>query len=152
MRFLLVLAAALTWAGCGSVGSMPERVTQRFSAPVPQERVYEVSDGDVFASAQEALTRLGYQLTRTAQAQGILQAQSRLLPTERFGSSDQYQFEIRIRGLDGGAASVSVVLYEQSEGQFRAGATSTPLREHGRYDSFFATLEQVMKEKGLPAQ
>jgi hypothetical protein len=147
MRFLLLLTAALFVAGCES---LPDRVTQRFAAPVPQERVLELPAEKVFFAVQQALVRLNYQLTKTAQAQGIINAQSRLLPTERFGSSDQYVFEVRLRALDGGATSVSAVLFEQSEGQFRAGATSTPVREHGRYESFFETLEQVLGEPGQP--
>jgi uncharacterized lipoprotein YmbA len=145
MRWLLLVASLGLLSGCGTV---QERVTQRFAAPVPQERVVEAEGRQVFVAAQEALTRLRYQLTKTAQAQGIINAQSRLIPTERFGSSDQYQIEVRLRPLDGGATRVIVQLFELSEGQFVAGATSTPIREHGRYESFFETLDAILREQG----
>jgi hypothetical protein len=144
MRIYLLLVAAFVVAGCGSV---PERVSKRFSAPEPQERIWEVEEAKVFPAVQEALTRLRYQITRAAQAQGIVNAHSRLLPTETFGRADQYLFEIRMRALDGGATSMAAVLYEVSEGEMKAGATSTPLREHGRYASLFEMVEQVLREQ-----
>ena len=143
MRAFFLLGAALLVGGCEA---LPERVSQRFATPTPQERVIEAPQAEVFEAVQQALTRLNYQVTRAAQAQGIVNGQSRLLPTERFGSSDQYVLEVRLRELDGEATSVSAVLYEQSEGQFQAGATSTPVREHGRYESFFEVLGQVLTE------
>lgn len=145
MRIFLLLVAALVAAGCDSV---PERVSKRFAAPVPQERILEVEEAKVFPAVQESLGRLRYQITRAAQAQGIVNGHSRLLPTETFGRAGQYVLEVRLRALDGGATSLSAVLYEVSEGELKAGATSTPLREHGRYASFFEMVEQVLKEQG----
>ncbi len=141
MRLLFLLAAALVFSGCES---FPERLGQRFAPPTPKEEVYEHEMATVFAAAQQALQGLDYQITRTAQAQGILNGQSRLLPTERFGRSDQYVLEVRLRALDGDATSVAAVLYEVSEGEFVAGGTSTPIREHGRYASFFETLNALL--------
>jgi hypothetical protein len=143
MRAFLLLGAAFLVGGCGA---LPERLSQRFSTPTPKERIIESPQAEVFDAVQQTMTRLNYQVTRAAQAQGIVNGQSRLLPTERFGSSDQYVLEVRLRELDGQATSLSAILYEQSEGQFQAGATSTPVREHGRYEMFFDVLEQVLAE------
>ncbi|HEX2101757.1 MAG TPA: hypothetical protein VHF69_13880, partial [Candidatus Synoicihabitans sp.] len=108
MRAYFLFGAALLLGGCEA---LPERVSQRFSPPVPQERVLDVPHSQVFAAVQETLTRLNYQITKVGEAQGIINGQSRLLPTERFGSSDQYVIEVRLRPLDGDAASVSVLLF-----------------------------------------
>lgn len=138
MRLPVLLAAVLILAGCSTLS---ERVGQRFSAVEPVSRVLHHHEENVFSGAQEVLEEQGYLVTRAAQAQGIIEARSRRLPTEQFGASEQFVMEIRLRSVDPGVTTVEALLRQQVEGDFAAGASSAPLREHGRYDGFFEALE-----------
>lgn len=145
MRTFLLLASLLLLAGCRTVS---DRVTQRFAAVEPPERVLQHDQEAVFTAAQAVLEEQGYVLTRTALAQGIIDARSRRLPTEQFGASQQYLLTVRLISVDPGVTAVTALLREQTEGDFAAGATSTPLREHGRYDAFFEALEARLAAGG----
>ena len=138
MRYPVLLAVLLLFAGCSTLS---DRVSQRFSAVQPVERVIQHDEEKIFIAAQQILEEQGYLLTRTAQAQGIIEGRSRRLPSDQFGASEQYVLEIRLRSAQPGVTTVEAVLREQVEGDFASGATSSPLREHGRYDAFFDALE-----------
>jgi hypothetical protein len=45
-----------------------------------------------------------------------------------------------------GRTEVAVLLREQLEGEFKAGATNEALRTHGLYDSFFEALDKALKD------
>jgi hypothetical protein len=139
MRKFVLLAVSLLLVGCST---FTDRVSQRFSANAPVERVLNHDKLAVYLALQQVLEEQGYLVTRAAEAQGIIEARSRRLPTEQFGASQQYHFEIRLRSAIPGITTVEARLREQTEGDFAAGATSTPLHAHGRYEALFEVLEQ----------
>lgn len=141
MRAFLLLGAILCVAGCSTV---TERMNQRFSTAAPQERVFQHEEERVFAAARAALHELGYEITRSGAAQGLIDAESRRLPTEQFGASQQFVLEVRLRSVDPGVTTVTALLRQVTEGDFAAGASGQPLREHGRYDIFFDLLEKKL--------
>ena len=148
MRALPLLGfccVALLFAGCESLS---QRVTQRFTPAETQVRDLAKGQSEVFQAAVRALKTIDFVTSRTAQAQGIIEAHSRLLPTDDFGAYRQYVFKIRVLQLDPAVTRVSVVLQRASEDRGGAGASSEDIRAHGLYDSFFAALQA---EAGVPA-
>jgi hypothetical protein len=95
---------------------------------------------------------MGFQLSRTAEAQGIIDAFSHIRPGDGPREARQYTFEIRLIALGPTETEVSVLLREQVEGVLSsgAGATDAPLRDHGLYESFFATLRKTLAENTSP--
>lgn len=143
-------AIALLLAGCESSGDMSSRLRDRFSAPAPQKRVFEVEQRTVFFATQEALKRMDYRLTRTAAARGLVRAVSAIQPGDSLRDARQYEFDITVTDLADQRTEVAVVLHEQQESASFSGATDVPLRQHGLYDSFFEMLTAVLKEGYTP--
>lgn len=146
---LLTLAATFFASGCDSVSS---RISERFEGVPPKTRAYQTEEKVVFESAQVALKKLDFQLSRTAIAQGIVDGRSRIHQGETFRDAKQYAIEIRLRTPEPGWTTTEVLIREQQESADFAGATNIALREHGLYDSFFAALEQTLRERGVAVQ
>lgn len=151
-RFATVLIASLglALAGCESMDSLPSRVRERFEPVQAQVREFPGDTRTVFFAAQAAMRRIDFQLTRTAQARGIVDGRSALHSGETFGKAQQYTLSVRIEEGESGRTQVSAVLRSQEESDSFAGATDVPLRQHGLYEAFFAALEQVLKEGFAP--
>ena len=145
--FLLVASLGFAFAGCESGGALPDRMRDRFNAPQPKTQTVEGDQKAVFEAAQSALRRLDFQISRSGLAQGIVNGHSRLQASDSFGKARQYTLEIRVHSYEPGKTDVSVVLREQEESSSFAGATDLPIREHGLYSSFFAALEQALKDR-----
>ena len=126
---------------------MGAHVRERFNAPQPKTQVFAADPRAVFEAAQIAMKQLDFQVSRAALAQGIVNGHSRLQPGGSFGKARQYVMEVRFHSYEPGKTEVSAVLREQEESESFAGATDLPLREHGLYGSFFAGVEQALKEK-----
>lgn len=145
MRVLLLLIPVLAVVGCESLS---QRVSERFSRPEPHERVFEAPEPEVFVAAQKAMERLGYRITRAGEAQGLIEGQTRRLPTGQFGSSQQYDMRVELSPADANRTTVAALLRGQREGDFSAGASGGTIRAPGPYDLFFDTLEQVLSGDG----
>ena len=143
------LGCALFFAGCEAI---PSRVQDRFSTIPPKTQVVAGAQRDVFYAAQGALKRMDFQVSRAAEAQGIVNGFSRIRSGDGLRESRQYSFEIRLHGLGPVETEVAVLLREQIEGGVSSGigATDQPLRQHGLYDAFFATLKKTLAEKSSP--
>jgi hypothetical protein len=146
---ILVLGLGLVLTGCESIS---ERMSERFGTTAPQTRAFPSDQKTVFYAAQKALRRMDFVLTRTAQAQGIVNARSGIRDTAVFGAGRQFTFEIRLHGADATSTQVDVTLTELLEGDFKAGATGKTLRTHGLYDSFYEQLEQALREAATAAK
>ena len=143
---------ALSFAGCDSI---PTRVQDRFSAIPPKTTVVAGAHRDVFYAAQGALKQMDFQLSRAAEAQGIVNGFSRIRSGDGPRESRQYSFEIRLNGHGPLETEVSALLREQIEGGGSSGigATDQPLRQHGLYEAFFATLKKTLTDKtALPPE
>ncbi len=145
LRFLFLLGVSFGLVGCESIS---ERMTDRFSTVPPQTKTWAVDQKTVFYAAQKALKRMDFTITRSAAAQGIIDARSSIRDTAIFGAGRQFTFEIRTRSAEPTSTSVEVLVTELLEGDFKAGATGKALRSHGLYDSFFEQLEQALREAG----
>lgn len=144
--FILLLGVSLAGlTGCDTLSSNGDGL---FAAVQPQIRTFETDRKTVFFAAQRALKHMDFTLSRTQLAQGRIEAHSNLRTTEVYGAARQFTFSIEVSGLGDRHTEVVALLHEQSEADFKAGATNRALRQHGLYDSFFAQLEQALKEAG----
>lgn len=142
--FALLLGATLAGlSGCDTLSSGGDGL---FATIQPQIRTFETDRKTVFFAAQRALKRMDFILSRAQLAQGRIEAHSNLRTTEVYGAARQFTLSIDLTGLGDRHTEVAALLREQSEADFKAGATNRALRQHGLYDSFFAQLEQALKE------
>jgi len=130
-------------SGCESIS---ERVADRFKSDPPQTKLVPSEKKAVFYASQKALKRMGFEVTRTALAQGSVNARSSIRDTAIFGAGRQFLFEIQISATDAGS-NIRVKLIELLEGDFKAGATGKLLQTHGLYDSFFSQTEHALREE-----
>lgn len=146
MRFLScgLIFALLGLAGCDS---MPEGMRQRF-APQPQIRVIQAEEPAVFEAAQHAVKEIGFRVTRSGRAQGVVNGISEIQPANALGEARQYVVEVKLQSFESGRTEVSVLFREQQESSSFAGATDIPLRQHGLYDSYFNAVQAAL---GSPA-
>lgn len=145
---LLGLAVLSLAAGCGYV---PTRVSERFAPAPAQERELAYERSRVFVAVQQTLERMRFTLARTAEAQGIVLGRSQIVRNEAFDEKLQYEIEVNIREFGEGEAKIYVWVREHTEGGLTTeGVTIKPLRTHGLYDTFFATLDQVLREPATP--
>lgn len=146
--FLLGLVVLSCAAGCGYV---PTRVSERFSPAPAQERVLSQDRARVFEAVQVALKRMSFTVARAADAQGVILARSQIVRNEAFDEKLQYEFEVNVREFGPGETKLYVWVREQIEGGLTTGGVSIkPLRTHGLYDTFFATLDQVLTAPTAP--
>jgi len=140
----LAILISLLVAGCDSV---PNRVSERFTPAPAQERGIASPRPAVYAATVTALKRMGLTVARAAEAQGEVLARTQIVRDEAFREVLQYEFEVRVREYGEGETKVSAWVREHVEGGLTTGGVSIQsLRSHGLYDSFFATLEQVLAE------
>ena len=137
-----LLVAGLCFSGCESISA---RMAERFDTVPPQTREYMADQKALFQAVQKALKRMDFAVTRSALAQGIVEAKSSIRDTASFGAGRQFIFEIRLHGADAQSTHVDVRLTELLEGDFKVGATGKTLRVHGLYDSFFAQVDQALR-------
>jgi hypothetical protein len=138
-----LMIGSLCFTGCESISA---RMAERFDPVPPKTREYSADQKTLFQAVQKALKKMDFVVTRSALAQGIVDAKSSIRDTANFGFGRQFIFEIRLHGADTQSTHVDVRLTEFLEGDFKAGATAKTLRVHGLYDSFFAQLEQALRE------
>jgi hypothetical protein len=151
-RASILLSALISFfvSGCESGSVVPSRMRERFQPAQPKTQIFQGEQPAVFEAARAALRRLDFQTTRAGAAQGLLNAHSRLQASDAFGKARQYVIEVRVRALEPGSTEVSAVLREQEESSSFAGATDLVLKEHGLYTSFFAAVEQVLRQQNNP--
>lgn len=137
-----LLIAGLFFSGCESISA---RMAERFDTVPPQTREYMADQKALFQAVQKALKRMDFAVTRSALAQGIVEAKSSIRDTASFGAGRQFIYEIRLHGADAQSTHVDVRLTELLEGDFKVGATGKTLRVHGLYDSFFAQVDQALR-------
>ncbi|HWL16229.1 MAG TPA: hypothetical protein VNR00_11530 [Opitutus sp.] len=143
---LVVVLSSLGLSGCENV---PTRVRERFEAPQPQLRIYQAEQRAVFDAALRASKRIGFTVSRSGAAQGVIKAHSALRPGDAFGKARQNSIDVKIETLDPGLTQVAVVLREQEESESFAGATDLPLRQHALYAGFFGGLDAELGQTGI---
>ncbi len=145
-NLLLLCGLGFILAGLSGCETVTDGLSGSLTNVPPQTRQFDTDQKRVFFAAQLALKQMDFVLTRTAQAQGLVEGHSNLRDTAVFGAARQFSARIRIRGFEGESTEVSILIHEQSEADFKGGATNRALREHGLYDSFFEHLTEILQE------
>jgi len=140
----LVCLFSLVLAGCAS---MPEAMRERFSPVPPKVRTFDGDVRTIFAAAKVALKQLDYTLTDSSGAPTRLEASSRILTSESLGDSRQTVANLHFHESSEGKTEVEVLISLQVESGSTGARSAQEKREHGFYDNFFATLEQVLQER-----
>lgn len=146
MRILPLIVAWLLLSGCGTT---PDSVEWRVK---PQSNYYAREKSVVFDALTQVLVDKGYEITRTAPAAGILEAQGNLLESRVRGAARQYFVTAKLREIGDKETGVELLVHEAREGDFAVGVTKTALREHGRYEGIFSALEAILgQDSWLPS-
>ncbi|MFI5335938.1 MAG: hypothetical protein ACHQ5A_04095 [Opitutales bacterium] len=145
-RFSVYLLLSLLLTGCESIS---ERVRDRFAEVPPQTQVYDADVPAVNSAALLAFKRLDYNITQSKFGQ--IEAASRIRHSEVFADARQIVAQVQIRVVGPGKTEVAMLLTEDVETPSLGGPTQQALREHGFYGTYFATLQQVLKEEAAGA-
>lgn len=140
MRLILTLLLTVFMVGCGTT---PDSVEWRVK---PQSNYYAREKAMVFESLVRVLEQQGYQITRSAAAAGVIEAQSKLLESRVRGAARQYFVSVKMREIGEGETGVELLVHEAREGDFKVGVTKSALSDHGRYKSIYSALEAALGE------
>jgi hypothetical protein len=143
-RLIPCLLLGLALAGCESVS---ERMQSRFSPVPPKVRVLAADRRTVYYAGQLAAKRMEFVLQRSSEADGFIEASSRIRPGDSVHSAQQFVLEVQLRDEADGRTEVALRLFELREGYGAADSGREQLREHGLYDSYFAVLERILQEE-----
>lgn len=138
------MVAAAFAGGCESTrGGIAAGVREKFSGPVYERRVVAAEPARVFEAAREAAKALGFRVTRSGAAQGVIEGIDGIVSDDRLRGSRQRTLKVRIESAAPGEAEVAVLFTEIVEDDFGAGsvgATEASLRGHPLYAAFFDGL------------
>jgi hypothetical protein len=143
MRFLpgiLLVTACLGLAGCESVKT---GVRDKFHGPTYQTRVFVGDSQAVFDAARRATEQLGFRITRSGPAQGVVEGVSGLASDDRFQGSRQRTIKVRLESTIGSETQVEVLFREIVEDDFNKGAgqgIETTLHNSPLYEAFFSDV------------
>lgn len=137
----LLLTAVACLCGCES---MTERVRERFADVPPKTQVFATDVRTAYYGAQLAFKRLDFNLTRTRPGQ--VEASSSIRHSEAFADSRQLVANVMLREIEAGKIEVRMRLTEQVENASLGGPSERALREHGFYETYFATLQAVLND------
>jgi hypothetical protein len=152
MRALVFLCCGLAafLAGCEST-SFSDRLRERFSAVPPKTLVVAGESRDVYFAVQTTFKRLDYVLTRSNVSDLRVEAASRINTSTVFRDSRQIVASVELAVVGPNQVEVSLRLLEAMEAPGVGGPSELPLREHGFYETYFAALEQVLREQAANA-
>ena len=143
-RLLPHLLLSLALSGCESVS---ERVQAKFSPVPPKVRTFAADQHTTYYAAQQAARQMEFIQHRGSEADGFIEASSRIRPGDRVNSAQQFVLEVQLGDGTDGRTEVALRLFELREGYGATDAGREQLREHGLYDSYFAVLERILQEK-----
>lgn len=143
---LLLLCAIL--AGCEA---MSDRIQARVSAVPAKRKTFPADIHTVYSAAQLAVRQIGFTLSRSSEADAFIEGFSRIRPGDSVHATQQFTIEVRMSASGDTGTEVAVRLTELREGASPADAGEQVLREHGLYASYYAALEQLLREGGSSA-
>ena len=143
-RLSLLLLLGLAISGCESVSG---RMQAKFSPVPPKVRMVAADRHSVYAAAQLAAKQMEFVVQRRSEADGFIEASSRIRPGDSVHSAQQFILEVQLREDADGRTEVALRLFELREGYGATDSGREQLREHGLYDSYFAALEQILRGK-----
>lgn len=142
MKFIgigLLLAIASVFTGC-------ESVTNRFGPVEPKRHVFNADGDTVNAAALQAFKRLDFRASRSRKS-GEISAYSQIHTSAAFADSRQLTAKVRLNEMGPGRTELEMTVTEQVESRSTGGTSQQSMREHGFYQLYFATLQQVLDER-----
>ena len=140
-RILFLLVGAVFLTGC-------ESVTDRFSPVEPKRQVFNADQPTVSAAALQAFKRLDFRASRSRKS-GDIEAYSQIHTSAAFADSRQLTAKVRLNEMGPGRTEVEITVTEQVQSQSTGGTSQQAMREHGFFQLYFATLQQVLEEQGI---
>jgi len=145
-KLLPLLLLCLGLAGCDSVG---EHVRDRFSEVPPKTFVCDADERTASFAVQLAFKRLDYHLTSTALLH--VEAASAIHTSDAFGDARQLLAQVRLIPAGPKQTELEMTLIEEVEGASVGGHAQQTLREHGFFDTYFAMVQEVIKDGSAAA-
>ena len=142
--FPFFLLFGLLLSGCES---MPAGVRERFGPVPPKVRAFDGDLRTVCSAAQLAFKQLDFAVTDSSGAPSRLEASSRINPRDSLGDSRQLVVNLHLREDGKGRTEVEMLISRQVENASLGGPSAQDLREHGFYELFFTTLQQLLQER-----
>ena len=136
--YLLIALCAGLFTGC-------ESVTDRFSAVPPRVQVFNAEPAAVSTAAAQAFRRLDFLVTRAKNVD--IEAVSRIHTSVAFADSRQLTVRLHLNDAGPGKTEVEMILTEEVQSQSMGGPRQQVQREHGFFQIYFATLQQVLDEQ-----
>jgi len=145
MRTLLWFLVLAFLTGC-------ESLPDRFAAVPPQVLTVNGTVEQVYQAAQKTFKRLDFKVTHAAM--GRVEAASAIKSSVTFGDARQIVARVRLRQGEPGKIDVELGITEEVTSGSMGGTRQQALREHSFFPTYFALLQQVLKEmtEGLPAE
>ncbi|MCF3648606.1 hypothetical protein [Synoicihabitans lomoniglobus] len=140
------ILALLICFGLSACATLEEATGLKLADTSPQRNYYARPQPQVFEAMVGVLGEMNYEISKSAPAQGVIEAYGRLLETEKFGNARQFLISVKVRPVGETESSVELLVREAREGDFKVGAVSQSHGVHGRYDSIFEALEKVLGE------
>jgi hypothetical protein len=140
IRILSLFSILAFFAGC-------ESVTDRFGPVEPKRAAFMGDQDTVNAAALQAFKRLDFRASRSKS--GDIEAYSRIHTSAAFADSRQLTVKLHFNDLGPVRTEVEMIVTEQVQGQSPGGTSQQTMREHGFYQLYFATLQQVLDEETM---
>ncbi|CAM3109634.1 hypothetical protein [Rariglobus hedericola] len=145
---VLLAVTCLGFTGCESVrNDFGAGVREKFSGPSYKVRVFTGESRAVFDAAVATAGQLGFRITRSGAAQGVIEGVSGLASDAALRGTRQRTIKVRLETTADGSIEVGVLFTEVVEDDFNKGAgqgTETSLRDHPLYESFWAGMSSQL--------
>jgi hypothetical protein len=119
----------------------------------PQVRSYSADQRATFDAAREVAEQMGFRITRSGAAAGVLEGVTEVSAGDEPGSSRQVSLKVRLSPGEGTSTQMELSLTEVIEAQSSTQeglATQTPLRDTPMYADFFRGVERALKVSPNP--
>ena len=147
-RFFFAVMMLLAFAGCESTRhDFSAGVREKFSGPTYVVREFPGDSRAVFEAARTSIEQMGFRITRSGAAQGVVDGVGGLSSDDSLRGSNQRSVKVRLAPTVTGSTEVSVLFTEIIEDDFSKGAgtaTETPLRSSPLYAALFGRITEVL--------
>lgn len=117
-------------------------VREKIHGPVFQTRVFAGTQRDVFEAARASVAGMGFKITRSGPAQGVIEAFNALSTGETLKTTQQLRLQVRISPVAEGC-EVAALFTQMLENDFNKGrgqATENAVKNTSLYDVLFGRI------------
>jgi len=147
------LVACLGFFGCEAVRSdFSAGVREKIHGPVFQTHVFAATQREVFDAARASIVDMGYKITRSGAAQGVIEAYNAIATGETLRMTRQLRLQVRISPVAEGC-EIAALFTEMLENDFNKGpgrATENAVKNTSLYDVLFGRIAGQLPKPGAP--